>query len=191
VRSSAMERAYKLFKKREAEGIAMPKERRKADETVAVGLSDVHLEGEEEDKIKICGSCAEIRRKISAHLRKPGVAQAQFLKDLASQFRTMDVKLQSKQLNDLRGKHGADSGNISRVFYAAYVFFKRLRIKDVKPKGKHRLEMEKVSRDHGFDAKHTGGGGRWSVLSSSDIAQETDICLHKGRLQERSDRDQW
>jgi hypothetical protein len=152
--SSTMSGAYKFFKKREKEGKAMPKKRKTA-AAQTVDLSDIHLEGEDEDAVEVYDSCDEIRRKIAAYLRKPGVIQAQLLKDLAAQFKTRTVKLQSKQLNDFRGKKGADAGNTSAIFYSAYVFFEKLRIKEGKPKSKHRIEMEKIwGSQGGFDIKH-------------------------------------
>lgn len=46
----------------------------------------VHLDGEEDDKVPIYDTCADVRRKIPAHLRDPGVTQAQFCRDLHSQL---------------------------------------------------------------------------------------------------------
>lgn len=150
--NSTMSGAYRFFKKREAQGIIIPKKRRT--KTSAVDLSGIHLEGEEIDSVPVYDTCDEIRRKISAYLRKPGITQAQLLKEFAAQFKTIDVKLQSKQLNDFRGKSGADSGNTSRVFYGAYVYFEKLRIKEGKPKSKHRMDMERIwAHSNGFDTK--------------------------------------
>lgn len=42
------------------------------------------------------------------------------------------------------GYKGADTGNTSCVFYAAYVFFEKLRVQEGKPKSKHREEMEAI-----------------------------------------------
>ncbi|KAI5856850.1 hypothetical protein BZA05DRAFT_471014 [Tricharina praecox] len=176
--NNTMAGAYKFFKKREAQGIAMPKKRKSTDAAI-FDVSDVHLEGEEEDAVQIYDSCDEVRRKISAHLRKPGVTQASFLKTLAAQFRSIEVKLQSKQLNDFRGKHGADAGNTSRVFYAAYVFFEKLRIKEKKPKGKHRVEMERVwGKSGGFDTTHVGGGRGWVACMKG----ETPLMDQYGKI---------
>lgn len=72
---------------------------------------------------------------------KPEVTQATFLKDLALQAKVKGI--QSKQLNDFRNYCGAHVGNTSRVFYGAYVFFEKMRIRDGEPKSEHRLVMEK------------------------------------------------
>jgi len=174
--NSTMSGAYKFFKKREREGKAMPKKRKTA--TVAAAPTPDHpepyLDGEENDSVEIYDSCDEIRRKISAHLRKPGVTQAQFLRDIAAQFKSTAVKIQSKQLNDFRAKSGADAGNTSRVFYGSYVYFEKLRLKEGKPKSKHRTEMEDIwGKTGGFDIKHTGGGsGRYAMPLSSFLSFE-------------------
>jgi hypothetical protein len=49
------------------------------------------------------------------------------------------------------GKRGPNAGNTSGVFYAAYIFFEKMRIKEGKPKSKHREEMEKIYGKEGFD----------------------------------------
>lgn len=178
--NSTMSGAYRFFKKREKEGKAMPKKRKTA-AAQTIDLSEIHLEGEEEDAVEVFDSCDEIRRKISAHLRKPGVIQAQLLKDLAAQFKTRDVKLQSKQLNDFRGKKGADAGNTSAIFYSAYVFFEKLRIKEGKPKNKHRLEMEKIWGPRGgFDIKHASHNrGVWVMKGEVPVMdQYGQISIH-------------
>jgi len=99
---------------------------------------------EESDSVEAYDSCDEVRRKINAHLRKPGITQAQFLKTIAAQFHARRaMKLQSKQLNDFRAK-GADAGNTSAGFYGRYVFFEKVKVKEGRPKSKHRVEMERI-----------------------------------------------
>lgn len=39
------------------------------------------------------------------------------------------------------------------VFYASYVFFEKLRLKEGKAKSGHRLEMEKIYAGKGMDTK--------------------------------------
>jgi hypothetical protein len=88
-------------------------------------------------------SCDVVRRKIEAYIKKPGVTRASLLRELAGQFELQSVSLQSKQLNDFLTKRGALDGNTSRVYYAGYVFFERLRLAEGKPKSEHRKRMEK------------------------------------------------
>ena len=113
-------------------------------------VSDMTLPREETDDVLIYDSCDEIRRKINAHLKLPGVTQASFLRTLAAQYHTREVKIQGKQLSDFRGRKGATAGNTSVVYRGAYMYFEKLRLKADKPKTKHRLEMEKTWKN-GFD----------------------------------------
>ena len=50
------------------------------------------------------------RRKIGLHLRKDGVTQAQFMRDLSAQFHTQTVKIQSNSLNTFRGQRELRQG---------------------------------------------------------------------------------
>ncbi|OTA86163.1 hypothetical protein M434DRAFT_400012 [Hypoxylon sp. CO27-5] len=108
-------------------------------------ISNIHLAGEETDSVPVFDTCDEIRKKINAHLRTSGVTQAQFCRDLYSQLHVPKVKsIQSAQLSSfLRGK-GPRTGAKSTVFYAAYVYFEKLRIAQGKPKSKHREDMEDI-----------------------------------------------
>ncbi|KAI9688296.1 MAG: hypothetical protein M1820_010278 [Bogoriella megaspora] len=157
--------AWAFFKKRELKGIPMPKKRKTAptESTTAAkkstasstkstntkgpssaDLSEIHLDGEETDSVPIYDTCDEIRRKISAHLRKEGVTAAALCRDIHSMFNTerRPSRIQSKQLNDFRNKKGALAGNTSSVYYGAYVFFEKMRILEGKPENKHRQECE-------------------------------------------------
>jgi hypothetical protein len=89
-------------------------------------------------------TCDDIRRKINAHLKKPGVTQASFLRSLSACYRTVPKKFTSRQLSLFRSKKGAYEGNTSGIFYGAYVYFEKLRIKEGKPKGKKREDMESI-----------------------------------------------
>lgn len=106
----------------------------------------VHLDGEEDDKVPVYDTCADVRRKISAHLRDPGVTQAQFCRDLHSQLHGPEkgVRIQSGQLARFRAMSGANQGGNNKIFYAGYVFFEKKRIAENKPKSKKRQEMENI-----------------------------------------------
>lgn len=125
----------------------------------ATDVADVQLPGEEKDAVQVYETCDEIRKKINAHMKKPGISQAQFARDLSAMFHG-DAKVTAAQLSAFRGKKGPTTGNTSPAFYAAYFFFEKLRIKDGKPKSQFREEMEKIWRKQGgFDIKlrHDGG----------------------------------
>lgn len=54
--------------------------------SAGVDISAIHLDGEEDDRVPIFDSCDEVRRKINAHLKKPGVTQAQFCRDILARM---------------------------------------------------------------------------------------------------------
>lgn len=121
-------------------------------------ISGVHLPGEETDSVPVFDTCDEVRRKVNAHLKKPGVTQAQFCRDMLAMFKGpgRPANIQSIQLSRFRGMKGPTVGANSLVFYAAYVFFEKVRIAEGKPKSKHRVEMEKVWGEAGLDREHDG-----------------------------------
>ncbi|KAH0390073.1 hypothetical protein KCU89_g15999, partial [Aureobasidium melanogenum] len=97
---------------------------------------------------------------ITAYLKKPGVTQAQFGRDLLAQFHTDKGPkgISASQMQSFRGKKGPDAGNTSSVFYSAYVFFEKMRIKQGKPKSQKRKEMEEVWGPNGFDTENANKG---------------------------------
>jgi hypothetical protein len=94
-------------------------------------------------------TCDDVCQKINAHLKKPGVTQAAFLRSVSSSYHTVPKKLNSSQLSLFRSKKGSYEGNTSGIFYGAYMYFEKLRIKERKPKSKKRKEMEAIHRAGG------------------------------------------
>ncbi|TGO50751.1 hypothetical protein BOTNAR_0381g00020 [Botryotinia narcissicola] len=138
--------AFIFFKKRELQGVKPPKKPKvsKAEEVKKFDVSAVKLDGESTISVPIYDSCDEVRKKIRAYLREPGIAKTY----------PEEKKIQSKVLNDFLGKKGPSAGNTSSTYYAAYFFFEKLRIRDGKPKSKHREEMEKQwASEGGVDTK--------------------------------------
>lgn len=152
--SYVYDRAWAWFKQRELAGLSMPAAstsaaQKKAKITASrpsnAALDGIHLPGEETDSVPVFETCDVVRRKITAHLNTPGTTQAQFCRDLHAQLKMPGCKsIQSKMLKDFRSKKGAVAGCTSSVYYAAYIYFEKLRIAEGKPKSKHRLEMEKL-----------------------------------------------
>ncbi|KAJ3542997.1 hypothetical protein NM208_g3800 [Fusarium decemcellulare] len=133
-------------KKSTAEGSTSktPKSTSKATKALP-DISDIQLYREETDEVPVYDDCNEIRRKIKAHMKTPGLTQAQFCRDLYAQLNAPKCKgIQSKQLTDFCRAKGANAGAKSSVFYAAYVYFEKLRIAQGKPLTKHRMDMEAV-----------------------------------------------
>lgn len=95
-------------------------------------------------------TCDEIRRKINAVLKKPGVTQAALLRAFAASFHKGEAKkISASQLSAFRSKKGPYAGNQSSVFYGAYVYFEKVRLAQKKPKSKKRLEMEEYHGPRG------------------------------------------
>jgi hypothetical protein len=169
--------AWAFFKKRELRGIeTKPNKKTKADagkdggKDAVPDVDDVELDGEKEDEVRVYGgyiavlrlvvtndrpdTCDEIRRKINAHLKKPGVTQSAFLRAASASFHKAPRKLTAAQLSAFRSKKSPYEGNMSGIFYAAYVYFEKLRIKQGKPKSQKRQEMEKIwAHEGGLDTK--------------------------------------
>jgi hypothetical protein len=133
-----------FFKKRELAGVKLPakKKAKKEDEDkFDVTGPALELDGEEEGEVEVYDTCDVVRTKINAHLREPGVTKA----GLGRAFGNL---LPSKKpvaagvLNAFLHKKGPKAGNSSSAFYAGYIFFEKLRIKQKKPKTKFRQEME-------------------------------------------------
>lgn len=121
-------------------------------------ISDIYLDGEDEDEVPIYDTCDEVRRKINAHLRKtPGLTEAEFRRTLFAQLRKTKAKgIQGKQLSDFRGAKGSRSGIKSSVYYAAYVYFEKLRLARGQHKTAHRETMEDIHLGGIDRSVHTG-----------------------------------
>lgn len=105
----------------------------KKDDSNAFDVKDIHLDKEEDGCVPIFDTCADIRRKISAHERKGVTTKKAMLEAFqasAQQYKTFMKG--SKQLQ------GAEKD----IYYGAYVYFEKLRIKQEKKKSKKREEME-------------------------------------------------
>ncbi len=119
-----------------------PRQDRSIDIMPALDVSTVELPGDKYDRVAVFDTCDMIRNKIRAFLRKPGMTQAAFLRALAATY-SDGRRLQGAQLHRFLSMRGPHSGNTSGIFYAAYVFFEKVRVRDGKPKTADRFEMEK------------------------------------------------
>lgn len=149
--------AFKFFKKRELQGLQFPRKKKAKTLLADSDVSMIRLDGEAGCEVPVYDSCDEVRKKINTFLRTSGMSQAAFLREIAKSY-SGDKKIQPKSLADFRGKRGASAGNMSSVFYAAYVYFEKLRVREGKAKSKHRQAMETIYGDKGFDIKHRRDG---------------------------------
>ncbi|KAK2604147.1 hypothetical protein N8I77_007101 [Diaporthe amygdali] len=179
--SDVYDNAWTWFKRRELAGLRMPSiaAAQKKQKTTATGpsfadISNIHLDGEETDSVPVFDTCDVIRKKITTHLLKtPGLTQAQFCRDLYAQLKAPTCKsIQSKMLNDFRGKKGPTAGCTSSVYYAAYVYFEKLRIAEGKSKSNHRLEMEAIYPRRGMDRERDDTQGFWTVRDQVPVMDE-------------------
>lgn len=121
-------------------------------------------------------TCDDIRRKINAHLKLPGVTQASFLHNVGAQYYPAR-RVQSSQLSAFRSKKGLYASNTSVVFYGAYVYFEKLRLKQNKPKGKKREEMEMIhGAEGGID--HSSVINRYWALVGSTVTEDQYGRVH-------------
>ncbi|KAH6650361.1 hypothetical protein F5144DRAFT_42351 [Chaetomium tenue] len=154
--------AWKFFKQRENAGVKLPGNKKQKTTGSAAGegsssgaagnaakgpidFGDIELDGEEDDDVAVFDTCDEIRKKINAYFRKTGTSQAQFCRDIHAQLHGPNHPAKpftGAQLTKFRNSKGPIRGVKLPIFYACYVFFEKLRIKEGKPKTKHRLEME-------------------------------------------------
>lgn len=95
-------------------------------------------------------TCNEVRRKINQHVKKTSVSRAQLARDL-NEVLPLGDNVDARKLGSFLKKSGPNDGATSPVFYAAYVYFEKMRIKDGKGKSKTREEMEKVWGTGGMD----------------------------------------
>lgn len=87
--------AWEFFKKRELAGVKAPK-KPKATATASGSnaaaqmpdISGISLPGEGSNDVQVYETCDDIRKKINAHLVKPGITQASFCRDLTAHLHT-------------------------------------------------------------------------------------------------------
>jgi hypothetical protein len=135
-------RARKSAKAKATEAAQGGNGARKTDDDSKFDVSCIHLDGEEADAVPIYDTCDDVRRKIEAHLRNPSVTQAAFLRSLIPP--EGKATFQSAELSRFLGKKGARDGNATAIYYSAYVYFEKLRIKQGKAESEKRLEMKEI-----------------------------------------------
>ncbi|KAF0324084.1 hypothetical protein GQ607_008789 [Colletotrichum asianum] len=139
--------------------------KKKKDDDPLPDLSGIALPGDDDMSVPIYDSCQAVRTKINAHLRKPGVTKAAYGAD-------SEHKIAGNLLTNFLAKKGPTAGNTSSVFYAAYVFFEKLRIRDGKPKNKTREEMEARWGPDGFDREHDSSRGYFCAAGTAPVVDK-------------------
>lgn len=167
--------AHQFFAKREDKGLKTPRAKNitKADEAKYDVSHLPPLPGEPEGRVPVYDTCDDVRHKIEAHLRRSDVTPASFARAISTcQGNPENGRnptpnpVQGRQVTDFlhKGKRGPMSGNTSKAFYAAYVYFEKLRMRDGKPKTKKRLEMEDRYANRGIDRDTVTENVRYSCV---------------------------
>lgn len=117
-------------------------------------LDYIHLEGQETLSVPVFDSCDEVRSKIEAYInQEDGLLRNLLCKAIFAQLEgTHFKKIDVIQLDRFRAKRGPAAGAKDIIYYAAYVFFEKLRIAEGEGKSEHRLKMEALY-PHGFKYK--------------------------------------
>ena len=158
------DRYYRGIKEPTAKGV------KKSEESKLLDVSSVpKLHGEEEGTIPIHETCDEVRRKLAAKLREPGVTKAGLIREMKKSLPD-DTALRSQQIDQFLRKQGALEGNSAIIYYAAYVFFEKLRIQQGKAKSKHRQDCE-GEWPYGVD-RESHRGGYWCHDSERPVSDK-------------------
>lgn len=144
------------------------KRAKKDDSAMTLDVSGVTLPGEGYGRVPVFDTCDEIRKKIRALLKKDGVAQAGFCRELTSMVADEGRKVNASSLANFMGQKGPTGGAGNVVFYAAYVCFEKMRIRDGKPKSQMRNEVESVWGRDGMDLPQEGRGARRTFWCRGD-----------------------
>lgn len=133
---------------------------------IATAHAAITLDGVYSDSVPVYDTCDDIRRKINAYLQKSSEPQASFLRTLMSQYHTQTKTIQSVQLQRFRNMKGPDAGNTNPVYYAAYVFFEKERMRTDKAKSEGRKKMEAIYPS-GMDTDRPARKGIWTTGNSN------------------------
>jgi hypothetical protein len=161
--SATYQNAAIFFKKRELQGLKPPKAKKaktSAADLSKYDVSDIYLDGEDTCEVPVYDTCDGARKKMRALIRKGDLSQAALAREMSKSFPD-DRTVNTGSVTAFLAKKGPNAGNTMAIFYAAYVFFEKLRIKEGKPKDAFRLEMERLWGREGFDITRPSHRGLW------------------------------
>lgn len=117
-------------------------------------LQRIRLYKEDEDVTPVFNTCDEMRRKITKHIEDTKITLHLLGLLLHCQLHgPRDIKsITGSQISAFRKKRGSRAGNTTVVFYAAFVYFEKLRILKGEKESEHRQTMEEIW-PVGFDVK--------------------------------------
>ncbi|KAK3066902.1 hypothetical protein LTR53_016549 [Teratosphaeriaceae sp. CCFEE 6253] len=106
----------------------------------AQDISDIHLEGEADAETPIFDTCDDVRRKMKQALSD--TTQADLARKLDALLPRSSVTL--RQVAPFMKFKGPQAGAHCPVFYAAYVYFEKLRLAEQKKTSAKREKMEQI-----------------------------------------------
>ncbi|PMD43726.1 hypothetical protein L207DRAFT_485209 [Hyaloscypha variabilis F] len=148
--SNVYRNAFAFFKLRELNGENRKKKVKvggegvgKKKEAESEDFTGVILDGEEEGEVPIFDSCDEVRRKMNQYFSKTGMSKAAFGRETGKLFGGgEEKKIGGGSVTQFLAKRGPMAGNTTSVYYGAYVFFEKIRVRDGEPMTEHREGME-------------------------------------------------
>lgn len=144
--SNIFERASALFSQEQLVELTFPKGL--IPPWTPPALNQIRLEGEEAAAVPVFDSCEDVRVKIDSYLEQPdGPGSFQLCQILHEQLKGTARRskyIGTTHLHRFMAQEGPFSGARGAVYYAAYVFFEKLRIAEGRPKSDRRLEMERL-----------------------------------------------
>lgn len=146
--SNTFPAAHQFFAKREDRGYKQPRAKRRKLSDADLRKSDADqlpaIPGDKTGAVKVYDTCDDIRTKIDKYLAKTNLTKVAFARELSKCQGRGEPDITAAGLSKYQQKSGPLAGNSNRVFYAAYVYFEKLRVKEGKAKSKKRTEMERV-----------------------------------------------
>ncbi|KAK0246095.1 hypothetical protein EDD85DRAFT_44825 [Armillaria nabsnona] len=115
----------------------------------SVRWQDVKIEDENEDgTVPVYDDCAEVRRKIGLLQKTPGWKVTQWLRDIGG--------INNNSYSRFMKEKGRTGGASNGTYYAAYVYFEKIRIAEGKKKTPTRIKHE-VELPHGYPLERARG----------------------------------
>jgi hypothetical protein len=146
-------------------------------------VSTISLPHETSESVPIFDTCDDVRVKIADLLTSSTMTRAAFMRLLCSAaFPTSKKGIQDRQLANFQAQVGVRRGCESNVYYAAYVYLEKLRVKRGEHKSRKRVEMEEVWGVEGVPRKierisggGTGKGDKMSVAVAVSVEGEHGV----------------
>ncbi|KAJ6263957.1 hypothetical protein Dda_0094 [Drechslerella dactyloides] len=168
---------------------AAPKPAKPVKKSKAQPLPDnvaaVRLPGEDSDGVPVYDTCDVIRRKITAALTSNSHTKASLLRAFAACTSEPGRAIPATSFQHFMAAKGRTGGSKSRLFYAAYVYFEKVRVAESKKKTKTRVEMEEAWGVKGMDYMNVGKPcfvGPGEDLQCDQYGREVILCADGSQI---------